>query len=101
MPSTKAVEAALARRRKSFMEKINEVHVLHNTGWAGELEQDQVIRISATTTVDFVCLRRQNLRERFDQTRTKGYNMKLFITTRDKLICRNKQNMMTILADGY
>jgi len=46
------------------MEKINEVHVPHNTGWAGELKQDQVIRISATTTVDFVCLRRQNLRER-------------------------------------
>ncbi|TMB75012.1 MAG: urea carboxylase-associated family protein [Deltaproteobacteria bacterium] len=101
MPSTKAVEAALARRRKSFMEKINEVHVPHNTGWAGELKQDQVIRISATTTVDFVCLRRQNLRERFDQARTKVYNMKLFITTGDKLMGRNNQHMMTILADGF
>jgi len=83
------------------MEKINEVHVLHNTGWAGELKQDQVIRISATTTVDFVCLRRQNLRERFDQARTKVYNMKLFITTGDKLMGRNNQHMMTILADGF
>src|SRR5438093_430585 len=101
MPSTKAVEAALGRRRKSFMEKINEVHVPHNTGWAGELKQDQVIRISATTTVDFVCLRRQNLRERFDQARTKVYNMKLFITTGDKLMGCNNQHMMTILADGF
>jgi len=83
------------------MEKINEVHVLHNIGWAGELKQDQVIRISATTTVDFVCLRRQNLRERFDQARTKVYNMKLFITTGDKLMGRNNQHMMTILADGF
>jgi len=83
------------------MEKINEVHVPHNTGWAGELKQDQVIRISATTTVDFVCLRRQNLRERFDQARTKVYNMKLFITTGDKLMGRNNQHMMTILADGF
>ena len=83
------------------MEKINEVHVPHNTGWAGELKQDQVIRISATTTVDFVCLRRQNLRERFDQARTKVYNMKLFITTGDKLMGRNNQYMMTILADGF
>ena len=83
------------------MEKINEVHVLHNIGWAGELKQDQVIRISATTTVDFVCLRRQNLHERFDQARTKVYNMKLFITTGDKLMGRNNQYMMTILADGF
>ncbi len=83
------------------MKKINEVHVPHNTGWAGELKQDQVIRISATTTVDFVCLRRQNLRERFDQARTKVYNMKLFITTGDKLMGRNNQHMMTILADGF
>src|SRR5438094_4084493 len=101
MPSTKAVEAALAQKEEELMEKINEVHAPHNTGWAGKLKQDQVIRISATTTVDFVCLRRQNLRERFDQARTKVYNMKLFITTGDKLMGRNNQHMMTILADGF
>src|SRR2546427_13278830 len=99
MPSTKAVEAALARRRKSFMEKINEVHVPHNTGWAGELKQDKVIRISATTTVDFVCLRRQNLRARLRQARTKVYNMKIFRTTGGNLMGRNNEHMMTRLAD--
>ena len=83
------------------MKTIKQQHVPNNTGWAGEMQKGQVIRITATTTVDFVCLRLQNLRERFDQARTKVYNMKLFITTGDKLMGRNNQHMMTILADGF
>lgn len=83
------------------MQKIGEIHVPYNTGWAGELKKDQVIRIAATTTVDFVCFRLQNLRERFDQARTKVYNMKLFISAGDKIMGRNNQHMMTVLADGF
>jgi uncharacterized protein len=83
------------------MKTIKQQHVPYNTGWAGEMQKGQVIRITATTTVDFVCFRQQNLRERFDQARTKVYNMKLFITTGDKLMGRNNQHMMTILADGF
>ena len=45
-----------------------------------------MIRIIATTTVDLVCMRLDNLKERFDQARTKVYNMKIFITTGDKLM---------------
>ncbi len=83
------------------MQKISETHVPYNTGWAGELKKGQIIRIRATTTVDLVCFRLENLRERFDQARTKVYNMKLFISTGDKLMGRNNQHMMTILADGF
>jgi uncharacterized protein len=83
------------------MTKISDTHVPYNTGWAGELKKGQVIRITATTTVDFVFFRLQNLRERFDQARTKVYNMKLFISTGDKLMGRNNQHMMTIIADGF
>ena len=81
------------------MKTVKEQHVPHNTGWAGELRQGQVIRILATTTVDFVCLRRENLKERFDQARTKVYNGKIFLTTGDKLMGRNNQHMMTIAAN--
>jgi len=81
------------------MKTVKEQHVPHNTGWAGELRTGQVIRILATTTVDFVCLRRDNLKERFDQARTKVYNGKIFITTGDKLMGRNNQHMMTIVAN--
>jgi len=83
------------------MKTIIEAHVPHNTGWAGEMKKGQVIRIGATTTVDLVFFKLQNLRERFDQARTKVYNMKLFVTTGDKLMGRNNQHMMTILADGF
>ena len=83
------------------MKTIAEAHVPHNTGWSAEMKQGQVLRILATTTVDFVFFKLPNLRERFDQARTKVYNMKLFITTGDKLMGRNNQHMMTILADGF
>jgi uncharacterized protein YcgI (DUF1989 family) len=83
------------------MNRIIEAHVPHNTGWSGEMKKGQVIRITATTTVDFVCFKLQNLRERFDQARTKVYNMKLFISAGDKLMGRDNQHMMTILADGF
>jgi uncharacterized protein YcgI (DUF1989 family) len=83
------------------MKTLSQTHVPYNTGWAGELKKGQVIRITATTTVDFVCMRLENFRERFDQARTKVYNMKLFITTGDKLMGRDNQHMMTIIADGF
>ena len=83
------------------MKTIKEEHVPYNTGWVGEMNKGQAIRITATTTVDLVFFKRQNLLERFDQARTKVYNMKLFITTGDKMMGRNNQHMMTILADGF
>lgn len=81
------------------MKKIREETVPYNTGWAADLQKGQVLRITATTTVDFVCFRRENLKERFDQARTKVYNMKIFITTGDKLMGRNNQHMMTIIEN--
>ena len=81
------------------MKKIKEETVPYNTGWAADLKKGQVLRITATTTVDFVCFRRENLEERFDQARTKVYNMKIFITTGDKLMGRNNQHMMTIIEN--
>lgn len=81
------------------MKKIKEEHVPSNTGWSGELKKGQVIRITATTTVDFVCLKKENLKERFDQARTKVYNGKIFISKGDRLMGRNNQHMMTILDD--
>ena len=81
------------------MKKITEETVPYNTGWAADLKKGQVLRITATTTVDVVCFRRENLKERFDQARTKVYNMKIFITTGDKLMGRNNQHMMTIVEN--
>jgi uncharacterized protein YcgI (DUF1989 family) len=82
------------------MKKVLEKHLPYNTGWAGEIKQGQMLRITATTTVDFVCFRLANLKERFDQARTKVYNGKIFITTGDKLMGRNNQHMMTIVENA-
>src|SRR3970040_2210852 len=62
------------------MKKLREETVPYNTGWAAELKKGQIIRITATTTVDFVVFRLQNLKERFDQA-------------------RNNQHMMTIIEN--
>jgi len=72
-----------------------------NSGWAAELKRGQILRLFATTTADFVCFSLYNLRERFDQARTKVYAMKLFLTTGDKLLSRSNQNLMTIVEDTY
>ena len=82
------------------MNKIRQAHVPHNTGWSAEMRKGQAIRITATTTVDFVFFKLDNLRERFDQTRTKVYNMTLFVTAGHKLLGRNNQHIITILYDG-
>ncbi len=83
------------------MKKLREETIPYNTGWATELKKGEVLRISATTTVDFVAFSLQNLRERFDQARTKVYNMKIFISAGDKLMSRSNQHLMTIIEDTY
>lgn len=83
------------------MKEILEKTVPPNTGWAGDLKKSQLIRITGTTTVDFVAFDRHNLRERFDQARTKVYNTKIFISTGDKLMSKSNKHMMTIIEDKY
>ena len=83
------------------MKKLREETVPYNTGWAAELKRGQVMRITATTTVDFVAFNLQNFKERFDQARTKVYNMKIFISTGDTLMGRPDQPMLTIVEDTF
>jgi uncharacterized protein YcgI (DUF1989 family) len=83
------------------MKKLREETVPSNTGWTAELKKGDVLRIDAMTTVDFVAFSLQNLRERFDQARTKVYNMKIFISAGDKLMSRSNQHLMTIIEDTY
>src|SRR5919197_6004165 len=96
-------EVLLDRTRQDHdvMKKLREETVPYNTGWAAEMKKDQIIRVIATTTVDFVAFDSHNLRERFDQARTKVYNMKIFISTGDKLVSKSIQHLMTIVEDTY
>lgn len=83
------------------MKTIREETVPYNTGWAAELTKGQILRIGGTSTVDFVAFDLRNLRERFDQARTKVYNMKIFISAGDKLMSKSNRHLMTIVADTY
>jgi len=78
-----------------------ERHMERNTGYAFDMEAGQCVRITSQTIIDFVCLNRDNLRERFDQARTKANQRKVFISTGDQLISKLNNPMMTIIEDTF
>jgi uncharacterized protein YcgI (DUF1989 family) len=72
-----------------------------NIGHAFDMEAGQCARITSQTIIDFVCFNRDNLRERFDQARTKANQRKIFISTGDQLISKLNNTMMTIVDDTF
>lgn len=72
-----------------------------NTGFVFDLKAGQSVRITSQTIIDFVCFNRGNLRERFDQARTKANQRKVFISTGDSLISKLNNTMMTIVEDTF
>jgi hypothetical protein len=72
-----------------------------NTGFAFDLKAGQAVRITSQTIIDFVCFNHENLRERFDQARTKANQRKVFISTGDQLISKLNNTMMTIVEDTF
>jgi len=83
------------------MELIVDVMIPRNTGKAFTLRKDQHIRLTGESTADFVCFNLDNLRERFDQGRTKANQGKIFISKGDKLISKLNNVMFTIVEDHY
>jgi uncharacterized protein len=72
-----------------------------NIGFAFDVAAGQSIRITSQTIIDFVCFSRENLRERFDQARTKANQRKVFISTGDLLVSKLNNTMMTITEDTF
>jgi uncharacterized protein YcgI (DUF1989 family) len=72
-----------------------------NTGFALDMTAGQRLRIQSQTIIDFVCFNRENLRERFDQARTKANQRKVFISVGDALISKLNNTMMTITEDTF
>jgi uncharacterized protein len=78
-----------------------EHQLARNVGFAFEVKIGQSVRIASQTIIDFVCFNRENLRERFDQARTKANQRKIFISTGDQLISKLNNAMMTIVEDTF
>ena len=72
-----------------------------NIGFAFDLKKGQSVRIRSQTIIDFVCFNRDNLRERFDQARTKANQRKVFISTGDMLVSKLNNTLMTIVEDTF
>jgi hypothetical protein len=72
-----------------------------NAGFAFDVKAGQSVRITSQTIIDFVCFNRANLRERFDQARTKANQRKVFISIGDALISKLNNTMMTITEDSF
>ncbi len=72
-----------------------------NTGFVFDLKKGQSVRIRSQTIIDFVCFNRDNLRERFDQARTKANQRKVFISTGDMLVSKLNNTLMTIVEDTF
>ena len=68
---------------------------------AFEMRSGQLLRISAQIGVSLVAFNAGDLSERFDQARTKVYNMKLWLDLGDKLFSKLDNPMMEVVEDGF
>ncbi|MGN6765411.1 MAG: DUF1989 domain-containing protein [Rhizobiaceae bacterium] len=82
------------------MNQITQKHMPYNTGCALELLKGDVLRIEGRTTVDAVFFDLHNVRERFDQARTKINNSSIFVSTGNMLYSKSNLPMLTIVADS-
>lgn len=65
------------------------------------VKQGQVIRVIGHSTADYTVLNLRNVKERFDQARTKVDQGLLFVSTGDVLISKSNNVMQTIVKDTY
>lgn len=72
-----------------------------NSGRAYVVKKGQRLRIAGRTVVDFVAFNLHDLRERFDQARTKTNQAKIFISERDQLFSKLNNPLLTIAEDSF
>jgi len=86
------------------LKALEDVLIPESTGRAFSVKKGQVFRVSVPeggTVGDFVAFNAANLKERFDQARTKVNNGKIFLTKGDKLYSKSNNVMFTIIEDTY
>jgi uncharacterized protein YcgI (DUF1989 family) len=65
------------------------------------VKKGQIIRVIGESTADYVVFNLRNVKERFDQARTKVDQGKIYVTTGDVLISKYNNVMQTIVKDTY
>lgn len=77
---------------------LGETVIPYNTGKAFIIKNGQRISIIAESIVDYVAFNFDNLKERFDQATTKGYNGKIFISSGDKIYSNYHNPILTLIS---
>ncbi len=83
------------------MKILQSVVVPKNSGKSVVVKKGQILRVAGRTVVDFVAFNLHNLRERFDQARTKTNQVKIFISTGDQLFSKLNNPLLTIVEDSF
>ncbi|HEY2990528.1 MAG TPA: urea carboxylase-associated family protein [Candidatus Binatia bacterium] len=83
------------------MAVLESVVVPKNSGRSFVVKKGQRLRVAGRTVVDFVAFNLHNLRERFDQARTKTNQVKIFISTGDQLFSKLNNPLLTIVEDSF
>jgi uncharacterized protein len=83
------------------MRVLQSVVVPKNSGRSVVVKKGQILRVAGRTVVDFVAFNLHNLRERFDQARTKTNQVKIFISTGDQLFSKLNNTLLTIVEDSF
>jgi uncharacterized protein YcgI (DUF1989 family) len=83
------------------MAVLESVVVAKNSGRSFVVKKGQRLRVAGRTVVDFVAFNLHNLRERFDQARTKTNQVKIFISTGDQLFSKENNPLLTIVEDSF
>lgn len=89
------------RSGERSMKTIADKELATNTGWARALAKGEVLRVTGMTGVAVVCFNAHDLKERFDQARTKVYNMRIWMSAGEQLFSKLNNPMMTMVADGF
>ncbi|MGH7766259.1 MAG: DUF1989 domain-containing protein [Candidatus Binatia bacterium] len=83
------------------MAMLESVVVPKNSGRSFVVKKGQILRVAGRTVVDFVAFNLHNLRERFDQARTKTNQVKIFISKGDQLFSKLNNPLLTIVEDTF
>ena len=83
------------------MKIADKVTIPINSGKSFIVKKGERICVLGESIVDFVVFNLDNLKERFDQARTKANQGKIYISTGDVLYSKRNNIMMTIVDDTY
>lgn len=72
-----------------------------NSGWAAEMTEGQVLRLTARTIIDFVAFDRRDYREAFDQAPTKEESGCIYLKCGHRMLSRSGAPLMTLIRDGF